>query len=160
MLRIREEHTLFCIYRCAMLIHCRKENVKSIIGTAGTREILRSLSINHHKTPTVAIGGINASNIQRVRYQTEVGSKCLDGVAVVSAIIAADDPKSAASQLRDMIGKPPSFIVETLSKTKEVEQLLAQVPKVIRELKLVKPICHNMTNLVVQNFAANVTLCM
>ena len=143
-----------------MLIHCRKENVKSIIGTAGTREILRSLSVNHHKTHTVAIGGINATNIQRVGYQTKVGSKSLNGIAVVSAIIAAEDPKSAASQLRDMIRKPPPSIVETLSKTEDVGQLLAQVPKVIRELKRIAPICHNMTNLVVQNFAANVALCM
>ncbi|KAL9117984.1 MAG: hypothetical protein Q9187_005476 [Circinaria calcarea] len=137
-----------------------KENVKSIIGTAGTREILDTLSIDDLKTPTVAIGGINGSNIQRVVYQTKVGSKSLDGIAVVSAIIAADDPRSAASQLRDMIGQPRPSIVETASKANEVEQLLAGVPKVIQQLKRAAPICHNMTNLVVQNFAANVALCI
>ena len=134
--------------------------MKSIIGTAGTREILRSLSVNHHEIPTVAIGGINASNILRVRNQTEVGCKSLDGIAVVSAVIGADDPKNAASQLIDIIGKPLPSTAGTLLKTKEVGQLLAQVPTVIRELKRVVPICHNMTNLVVQNFAANVALCM
>lgn len=134
--------------------------MKSIIGTAGTREILNTLSICDLKTPTVAIGGINGSNVQRVVYQTKVGSKKLDGIAAVSAIIAADDPKSAASQLRDMIGQPPPSVVETASKANEVKQLLAGVPKVIQQLKKVAPVCHNMTNLVVQNFAANVALCM
>lgn len=49
------------------------------------------------KIPIVAIGGINGNNIQSV-MKTGV-----DGVAVVSAIIAAADPGEAASKLQQLM---------------------------------------------------------
>lgn len=52
------------------------------------REIRDSVSI-----PVVAIGGINASNLLQLK-----GSK-VDGVAVVSAIFAAEDPGKATAEL-------------------------------------------------------------
>lgn len=45
------------------------------------------------KIPIVAIGGINGSNIR------DVMNTGIDGVAVVSAIVAAADPKAAACKL-------------------------------------------------------------
>ena len=55
------------------------------------QEIVSSVSI-----PVVAIGGINAKNILQLR-----GSG-VDGVAVVSAIFAADDPGKATAALRKL----------------------------------------------------------
>lgn len=52
------------------------------------QQIQRSVSI-----PVVAIGGINAANIAQLH-----GSK-VDGVAVISAIFAADDPGKATAEL-------------------------------------------------------------
>jgi len=49
--------------------------------------------------PTVAIGGICAGNIDKLR-----GSG-VDGVAVVSAIFAADDPGKATAELRALAEK-------------------------------------------------------
>lgn len=139
-----------------------KENTKAIIGTAGTREILNALSAMDEKVATVAIGGINATNVQRVLYQTRASFKALDGVAVVSAIIGAQDPKQAASELRTLIRTPPAFSIPTspAKKPRDVQQLLASVPAIVKKLGREIPLCHNMTNLVVQNFAANVGLCM
>lgn len=55
------------------------------------REIRSAVSI-----PVVAIGGINASNLMELR-----GSG-VDGVAVVSAIFAAEDPGKATAQLLEL----------------------------------------------------------
>lgn len=53
----------------------------------------RALQITKHKI--IAIGGINVDNIHKC--------KGLDGVAVVSAILAAADPKHAAEELKRKI---------------------------------------------------------
>ena len=109
---------------------------------------------------TVAIGGINAATVQRVLYQSSAAKK-LDGVAVVSAIVAAKDPKLASTKLINLIRTHPPFAVESLAndqKTLNIEGLVQQVPDIIRAVKKASPLSHNMINLVVQNFAANVAL--
>ncbi|KAK1721622.1 Hydroxyethylthiazole kinase family-domain-containing protein [Colletotrichum lupini] len=114
-----------------------KENTKHIIGTAGLRTILTKLAAAGHlpRVKTVCIGGLNPSNIQRVLYQSanpDASSPAsLDGVALVSAIVAAKDPESASRNLLELVKTSPSNNL---------------------------PLSHNMTNLVVQNFAANVAL--
>lgn len=114
------------------------------------------------KVSTVAIGGIKASNVQRVLYQSKATFKGLDGVAVISAIMAAKDPQAAASELRHRISTPPPFAPasSTGRKPRNVSTLLESVPAIVKKLGEVNPLCHNMTNLVVQNFAANVALSM
>ena len=49
------------------------------------------------KLPLVAIGGLHAGNAREV---IRAGA---DGLAVVSAIVAADDPRAAAAELRRAI---------------------------------------------------------
>jgi len=59
---------------------------------------LRKLrSITKHKL--IAIGGINSSNV------AEVIRAGADGVAVVSAICAAEDPKATSKELKSIIEK-------------------------------------------------------
>ena len=137
-----------------------KKDTKSIIGTAGVKNILHRLSTMDMTIPTVAIGGINASNLQRVVFQSQSSTKGLDGVAVVSAITAAQDPKAAASGLRSLISKIPASMSPKAGENQNVETLLSQIPSIVKELGVKSPLCHNMTNLVVQNFAANVALCI
>lgn len=110
---------------------------------------------------TVAIGGINHSNVQRVIYQSESPKKALDGFAIVSAIMAADDPKAAAVELAKLIKNPPAFaLTRQVPRTKETEALLQEVPAVVRKMVEVHPLVHNMINFVVANFVANVVLSM
>ena len=137
-----------------------KEDTKSIIGTAGVKGILHELSTVNTRIPTVAIGGLNASNVQRVMFQSKSPTKGLDGVAIVSAIMAAQDPKAAASELKSLIGNVPVSMSPKAGENHAVETLLDQIPHIIEELGVKSPLCHNMTNLVVQNFAANVALCI
>ncbi|KAI5362445.1 Putative hydroxyethylthiazole kinase, aldolase-type TIM barrel, thiamine phosphate synthase/TenI [Septoria linicola] len=135
-----------------------KENAKSIIGTAGVQLILNSLAEKGLNVKTVCIGGINASNTQRVLYQTASPEKKLDGVAVVSAIVAAKDARRAATDLRHLISAPPPFASSSTKAPLSVQDVVAKAPAIIKRMAGKKPLCHNMTNLVVQNFAANVAL--
>ncbi|KAL4869486.1 hypothetical protein BDV12DRAFT_185176 [Aspergillus spectabilis] len=136
-----------------------KTNTKSIIGTAGTRVILEAISESGRSVGTVCIGGINQSNVQRVMYQSSATNKSLDGAAIVSAIIAADDPKAAAAELAQRIATPPAFVPSPeASVVRGTTALLENVPHIVQKLVQVHPLVHNMINFVVANFVANVTL--
>lgn len=152
-----------------------KKDTKSIIGLSGLRDILHFLGNHPHQdcqnVSTVCIGGINASNVQNVIYQSYaplIGHKSpkkLDGVAIVSAIMGAEDPRKAAEHLYSLIAGSPAFTrfqpppnIADWAKAERVKELLDSVPKIIKKVSEVNPLCHNMTNLVVQNIAANVAL--
>ncbi|KAJ5824605.1 hypothetical protein N7447_006945 [Penicillium robsamsonii] len=134
-----------------------KTNTKSVIGTAGTQVILDA--IKDSAIGTVSIGGINHSNVQRVLYQSQSPNKALDGVAIVSAIVGADDPKASAEQFAELIKSPPRFAqASNPPRANEAEVLLNEVPQIIRKMVEVHPLVHNMINFVVSNFVANVAL--
>ncbi|PMD40751.1 Hydroxyethylthiazole kinase [Hyaloscypha variabilis F] len=144
-----------------MFATATKTNTKDIIGTAGTKEILGAIAEDGANVRTVSIGGINVSTVQRVLYQSSAPKKQLDGVAVVSAIIAAKDPKRAAEEIMNLIRTPPPFATTLLSDTEKANdpgKLVSLVPATMKAIAEKNPLSHNMTNLVVQNFAANVAL--
>lgn len=62
------------------------------LGPEGLQQIRNSVNL-----PLVGIGGLNRENA------AEVIRNGADGVAVVSAIVAADDPKAAAGELKRVI---------------------------------------------------------
>ncbi len=68
-----------------------KEDAK-FMGIRTLREIVRAVDI-----PVVAIGGINMSNLRDV---LETG---VDGIAVISAIVASHDVKGATENMRKII---------------------------------------------------------
>jgi thiamine-phosphate diphosphorylase/hydroxyethylthiazole kinase len=151
-----------------------KKNTKDIIGINGIRKILRYLeqgSEAEKKVKTVCIGGVNASNLQRITHQLHAPSapstspKSIDGAAVVSAIVGAPDPKIAASHLSKLLKSPPPFKAKSsephfwLEKDEdEINHLISEAVKATKSVKEKSPLSHNMTNLVVQNFAANIAL--
>ncbi|KAK0621378.1 Hydroxyethylthiazole kinase family-domain-containing protein [Bombardia bombarda] len=138
-----------------------KKNAKSIIGTAGVRGILDAMRGYGHSVKTVCIGGINESNLQRIVFQSNSYHKKLDGVAVVSAIIASADPQAAAQGLLSLFRTPPPYQGTTAEEEKKasgVFGMLDLAPSIIKAIHMCTPLSHNMTNLVVQNFAANVAL--
>lgn len=145
-----------------------KKDTKSILGPEGLRQALDVLSDRGYgNIPTVCIGGINASNIPQVMFRGSSEKKAVDGVAIVSAIVAAEDPEAASRTLLHLFqqsnrlnqrfltqGEPRSGSQSVTTK----EEVLKSVPGVIKSVHDKKPLSHNMTNLVVQNFAANVAL--
>ena len=94
-------------------------------------------------------------------YQSQSPKKALDGVAIVSAIVGADDPKASAKHFVELISNPPRFAqIPTAPRDNEAEALLNEVPQIIRKMVGVHPLVHNMINFVVSNFVANVALSM
>jgi thiamine-phosphate pyrophosphorylase len=69
-----------------------KTDTAAPLGLEGLQEIRKAV-----KLPLIGIGGLNKDNA------TEVIRNGADGVAVVSAIVAADDPEAAARELKNMI---------------------------------------------------------
>ncbi|KAJ5137769.1 hypothetical protein N7526_004002 [Penicillium atrosanguineum] len=137
-----------------------KTNTKSVIGTVGTQAILSAIS-DATNVATVSIGGINHSNVQRVMYQSQSPNKSLDGVAIVSAIMAADDPKASTEEFAKLIKSPPAFALNPRSaRVNEAEALIEEVPEIVRKMVEAHPFVHNMINFVVVNFVANVALSM
>ncbi|CBF75182.1 bifunctional hydroxyethylthiazole kinase/thiamine-phosphate diphosphorylase [Aspergillus nidulans FGSC A4] len=136
-----------------------KTNTKHIIGTAGTQAILDSIAESGRDVGTVCIGGINLSNVQRVLYQSASPRKSLNGAAIVSAIMAADDPRAAAAELARAIATPPPFVRKADGPlVRNVAGLLEKVPHIVQKMVEIHPLVHNMINFVVANFVANVTL--
>lgn len=98
---------------------------------------------------TVCIGGLNAENLQRIVYQSEAPSKKLDGVAVVSALVAAPDPEAAAEKLASLFNSLPPFVKQSTNpKAETVDGILKLVPGLVTEVAKRKVLSHNMTNLV------------
>ncbi|KAH7038162.1 Hydroxyethylthiazole kinase family-domain-containing protein [Microdochium trichocladiopsis] len=141
-----------------------KENTKSIIGIEGLQQLLQKLEDLKSSVKTVCIGGLNKTNISRVLWQSTTPSgRSVDGVALVSAIMAAPEPGVVAAQLLRVVKTPPAFstLAPAQGQLKRPPQdLLEVIPEVITAVDAKKPLSHNMTNLVVQNIAANVALCV
>jgi len=68
-----------------------KEDAK-LLGLEGLKEIVRNVPI-----PVVAIGGINHGNVKKV---LKVG---VDGVAVISAIVGAEDIVEATRRMKEIV---------------------------------------------------------
>ena len=71
-----------------------KTDTAPALGLSGLRAIRKAVDI-----PLVGIGGLKRDNA------ASVIAGGADGVAVVSEIVSADDPQSAARQLRDEIDR-------------------------------------------------------
>lgn len=101
----------------------------------------------------MCIGGINASNIPQVLFRGSPLENPLDGVAVVSAIMAAEDPEAESRRLLGLV-KDASERNRQLrtgpaaAAAADKEELLKLVPGAIKAVHVQKPLSHNMTNLV------------
>jgi thiamine-phosphate diphosphorylase/hydroxyethylthiazole kinase len=96
-----------------------------------------------------------------VLYQSKSPAKGLDGVAIVSAIVAADDPKASSEKFAQLIKSTPLFaLAPQPTRANEAEALLQDVPAIVRKMTEAHPLVHNMINFVVANFVANVALSM
>lgn len=152
-----------------------KTNTKHVVGTAGIQRMLQAMAAaGFGDVPTVCIGGVNTSNARRVVFQGGFdgrdgeNAKALDGVAVVSAIMGAANPGAAAAALAEQVrlGKtqgPTAFYrapAAPLTPFTSPTSLppTAAIQRILQALHETTPLSHNMTNLVVQNIAANVAL--
>jgi thiamine-phosphate pyrophosphorylase len=76
-----------------------KDNPDAPVGLAGLREIAAVVRKRAPRMPITAIAGIDASNA------ADVIAAGADGVAVISALSLAPDPKAAAQELRGIVDR-------------------------------------------------------
>ena len=134
------------------------------IGNRGARDLLALLEDSPIKA--VAIGGLNADTLpaflaQSPAYvQKSQSYRTYDGVACVSAISAASDPQAAATQLRELFkSEGPRYPTPIPACARSAEEMVQAAAALLRELRSSDPkVCQNITNQVVMNDTANLTL--
>lgn len=136
----------------------KKVKVPGGIGPIGVRNLLHVLQRHNANSATtaircVAIGGINNANAARVLYQAQVPNQRLDGVAVVSCIMANEDAAAATRSLLTTLGSGTAWERHTLT-----ERPPSNRSAQLEQIKARKPLVHHITNNVVKNFSANVCL--
>ena len=100
---------------------------------------------------TVAIGGLNADNVRRIRYQSETVSPRakLDGVAVVSTLMSANNPRKAAADLKQAFDQIPIFVKEqawTPERDLSILSIKDDVARVVKSVQNYTPLVHHLTN--------------
>lgn len=125
------------------------KQTKNVCGPIGIRKMLKVLAEYKNRGQnirSVAIGGINRSNASKVMFQCLVPNYRIDGVAVVSDIMASENPELATRLLLQRIESPANFIWDVQGNSEDLMEFAG------------KPLVHHITNNVVKNFSANVTL--
>ncbi|EPB88967.1 hypothetical protein HMPREF1544_04228 [Mucor circinelloides 1006PhL] len=131
-----------------------KKNIKQPLGVEGVQRILRSMEAN--PVPTVAIGGIGAKNACELLEGSNTGKIHIDGLAIVSAIMAAEDPKTACEELLSLIRSSLSKVGVKANNT--VNDAVTFAVQAAKNIKAKTPMVHHITNYVVINDNANATL--
>jgi thiamine-phosphate diphosphorylase/hydroxyethylthiazole kinase len=112
--------------------------------------------------PAVAIGGINLDNIYHVMHQSVSPShkrkKYLSGVAIVSAIMTSPEPEIVCAKFRKMVDEVPRFAARQNNQFVPGGNPNVEFKKIFRNVIKLRPMIHHITNNVVKNFSANVTL--
>lgn len=123
-----------------------KTNTKNILGPKGVRGILEELENTCYWIPGVCIGGINSTNAASIIAEAGGFDEMLQGIAVVSDIMGADDPEAAAYRLKNIIKSQATPILGHPVLSNPVDwQVWGAIIKAVHETT---PLSHNMTNLV------------
>lgn len=109
-----------------------------VIGLDAVQRICRATSL-----PVVAVGGINATNAHQIVAHGAAG------VGVVSAIVGADCPRTAAAGLAAVVDS---------ALPKYSQELAAKAAEAFERVRERRPLVQNVTNYVVMNDTANATL--
>ncbi|KAI0342020.1 Hydroxyethylthiazole kinase [Trametopsis cervina] len=135
------------------------KKVKSpVVGPTGIGELLEALDFTDVKA--VAIAGINSENVLHCLWGSiSATGHALDGVAVVSDIMASLQPLVAAQTLSTRVR---AFYQGTSAprSTYDVEGIKASVGSILQSVKKYGPLVHQITNNVVTNQSANATLAL
>ncbi|KAI0066253.1 thiamine biosynthetic bifunctional enzyme [Artomyces pyxidatus] len=133
-------------------------------GVQGIREMLGVLEGSGVRA--VAIGGVKSTNLLRTLHGcSSPTGHALDGVAVVSDIVASLEPRAAAERLSSTFGAwhavpraPSSFSSASAGYTSA--RVVEAAAALLSTLRRVKPLVHQITNNVVKTQSANVTLAL
>ncbi|CAB4255358.1 bifunctional hydroxyethylthiazole kinase/thiamine-phosphate diphosphorylase [Maudiozyma barnettii] len=141
-----------------------KKNAKKIpMGPQGAIEVLNALESNNATwCKTVGIGGLHPDNIQRVLYQctSTNGKRSLDGISLVSDIMASTDAAGSTKILRALIDDGKFKFGNDLKIGSYITPDVQAIHSVLEQVSHNRPLIQHITNKVHQNFGANVTLAL
>lgn len=140
-----------------------KELTNPVIGVRGVGSFLSALDGTDVKA--VAIGGIKSDNLLRTLHgSVSPSGHRLDGIAVVSEIVASWDPYRSARTLREAYTSWSAQLGQQekawSSPMYTADSVKAGVIGLIRAIRAHNPLVHQITNIVVTNQSANVTLAL
>ncbi|GAA5907130.1 bifunctional hydroxyethylthiazole kinase/thiamine-phosphate diphosphorylase [Sporobolomyces salmoneus] len=142
-----------------------KKNLNPLMGPRGVRDVLEVLGESPVKA--VIIGGITPQTIPNVVSQTPAplkggGYRTLDGLAVVSSIAASSDPATVVKELRRLWENRRALNRVSSGSQQTVDNLVDASVQMLERLKKEekKPLVHHITNQVVMNDCANLTLAL
>ncbi|SCV01201.1 LAMI_0G09978g1_1 [Lachancea mirantina] len=141
----------------------KKNPKKSPMGPRGVCNILDALQENKAIwCKAVAIGGLHPDNIPRVMYQccSQDGLRTINGISLVSDIMAAKDAVLATKRLRSLIENRNFKFTEGSTKFQSLSMESVAIQSVVNSMKQGAPLVHHITNKVHQNFGANVALAL
>lgn len=139
----------------------KKNPKKAPMGPQGAIKVLDALEeFGANWCRTVGIGGLHPVNIGRVLFQcvSSNGKRALDGICVVSDIMAAKDAGAATKNLRRIIDQGNYHFVNLQLKNSAITQ--ETFKSVLGQVALTRPLVQHVTNKVHQNFGANITLAL
>ena len=140
-----------------------KKDLSALLGVRGVARLLGVLGESEVKS--VVIGGVGPATIPNVLAQCawplpSGKYRTLDGLAVVSAIAAAADPKAATEELVRLWNAQPAYPLEQHAAAASPESIIDAACEVLATLRDEdhSPLIHSITNQVVMNDSANLTL--
>ncbi|KAH3903478.1 related to Thiamine biosynthetic bifunctional enzyme [Saccharomycodes ludwigii] len=142
----------------------KKNMKKKPMGARGVSKILTALEdYNLPEIRTVAIGGLHPDNLERVILQSSSlnGKRKVDGISVVSEIMASISPFKATENLLPYVSNFSSRNYEFatgVSATFDFNTFHEDLQSIFTNVSATTPLVQHMTNKVHQNFGANVTL--
>ncbi|KAJ3780735.1 thiamine biosynthetic bifunctional enzyme Thi4 [Lentinula aff. detonsa] len=136
---------------------------KPIVGVRRVGELLQKLDGTSIKA--VGIGGIKSSNLLRTLHgSVSTTNRALDGVAVVSEIVASTRPREAASKLCEILStfRNSGSIPNAMSTRSDysVENVLDGVIQIMSCVREHNPLVHQITNNVSIAQSANATIAL
>ncbi|KAF8893393.1 thiamine biosynthetic bifunctional enzyme Thi4 [Infundibulicybe gibba] len=138
----------------------KTKNIENpLVGVRGVGAMLQALEGSNVKA--VAIGGIKSTNLLRTLYgSVSPSGRTLDGVAVVSEIFSSADPQGAAKRLLEITSAFRNTLSETVGSGPAVtiKAILEEAIQLMKAIKNLNPLVHQITNTVVATQSANVTL--
>ncbi|KAG6918053.1 hypothetical protein DXG01_016709 [Tephrocybe rancida] len=132
-----------------------------LVGVRGVGALLEILDGTNIKA--VAIGGIKSKNLLRTLHGSVSSTNhALDGVAIVSDIVASANPRQAAETLSRIFKSFNADLPAAISPAgpSAGDSIVEKVTQLLSTVREVNPLVHQITNNVVATQSANITLAL
>lgn len=131
----------------------KRNSPEKVIGPRQAAKIVKTLGGSSVKS--VAIGGIKSSNALRVLSGAVADNHlALDGVAVVSEIMAASDPRAAAERLAAVMKSFKEAHGNSLTAQpviRDLQQLPSVLGGILKDVRQHRPVVHQVSKSIAAN---------